>query len=140
MKPKESRMENFKLLVQYDGTAYHGWQRQPASDSHGHELSTIQMHLEKALSYIADTAITVICAGRTDSGVHAIEQVVHFDTVVERPSSAWILGTNSHLPADIRVRWMKDVSADFHARYSAVQRHYQYIIDNRSIPSALILK
>lgn len=123
------------LGVEYHGTAYHGWQRQISHA--GEALDTVQLRLEQALSAVADQPVRVVCAGRTDVGVHAIEQVVHFDAAVERPDSAWILGTNSNLPLDIRVRWMKVVAEDFHARYSAKSRQYQYVIDNRPVASAL---
>lgn len=119
------------LGISYDGTAYHGWQRQD-------NLVTIQECLETALSRVADHPTTIICAGRTDRGVHGLGQVVHFDTEAQRSSTAWVLGTNTHLPSDIRVRWAAEVSNDFHARFSAVARHYRYVIYVHPIRPALL--
>lgn len=116
-------MERVALGIAYDGTAYHGWQRQK-------RVKTVQAELESALSNIANGAVTVNCAGRTDTGVHATQQVVHFDAIVDRTSKAWIEGTNSQLPDDIAVVWMKSVSSDFDARRSAQARRYLYIISN----------
>ncbi|AFP85722.1 pseudouridylate synthase I [secondary endosymbiont of Heteropsylla cubana] len=118
------------LGVEYNGKAYHGWQRQRG-------LATIQGCLERALSTIAEEIITVYCAGRTDTGVHAIEQVVHFTTRSQRSDDAWTIGVNSHLPTDIAVRWVAKVTDDFHARFSALSRHYRYIIYNHQLRSAL---
>jgi len=119
------------LGVEYDGTNYHGWQCQTG-------LSTIQAQVELALSKIAMHPIKIICAGRTDAGVHALEQVVHFDTDVIRPDIAWIFGTNSSLPPDIRIIWVRKVSEDFHARFSAISRQYNYKIYNNQIASAIM--
>ncbi len=118
------------LGIEYDGSDFHGWQSQP-------NLRTIQKVVEQALSCIADHPIQVICAGRTDTGVHACNQVIHFETEAVRPNSAWILGTNSHLPKDVIIKWTKYVDLDFHARFSAIRRHYRYIIYNQPISSAL---
>lgn len=118
------------LGIEYDGTAYNGWQRQQTG-------AGIQPHLENALSQVAGEAIDVTCAGRTDTGVHAAGQVVHFDTSSERSSRSWLLGANSSLPSDINVTWAKAVSEDFHARFSAVSRTYRYLILNRLQRSAL---
>ncbi|MCD6047619.1 MAG: truA [Gammaproteobacteria bacterium] len=112
------------LIVEYDGTEFHGWQYQPG-------LRTVQGELQKALAQIATEPIEVTCAGRTDRGVHAKYQVVHFDTHAIRPHSAWVLGVNHFLPKDICIRNAFDVPEDFHARYSATSRSYEYIIDNR---------
>jgi len=122
------------LGIQYAGTDYHGWQRQAQQD-----VPTIQAYLETALNRIAPQSplIQVGCAGRTDSGVHAVNQVVHFDTQVARPQSAWVLGVNTHLPNDIAVTWARTCVNDFHARYTAVARCYRYIIDNSPVRSAL---
>ncbi len=120
----------FALGISYDGTAYHGWQKQA-------EHLTLQATLERALSQIADHAVTVTCAGRTDKGVHALGQVVHFDTQSHRTNRAWQLGTNSLLPPDIRVEWIQEVAEQFHARFSAKARKYVYIILNQSSASAL---
>lgn len=118
------------LGIEYDGSGYSGWQWQ------AHQPS-VQLALEQALSKIANQPITVQCAGRTDSGVHALEQVVHFDTVVERDLHAWMLGGNSQLPDAVKILWVKPAVADFHARYSAIARFYRYIILNRPAKSAL---
>lgn len=119
------------LGVEYDGTNYHGWQYQI-------DISTIQEKVEDALSKIAMHPIKVVCAGRTDAGVHALEQVVHFDTNVVRPDIAWVFGTNSNLPLDIRIIWARRVSEDFHARFSAISRQYNYKIHNNQIASAIM--
>lgn len=118
------------LGIEYDGSAFAGWQCQP-------RRRTIQEVLEDALSRIAAEPVRVHAAGRTDAGVHAIEQVAHFDTGAVRPPHAWLLGTNTELPEDIRILWAREVPADFHARYSAIARYYRYVILNRPVRSAL---
>jgi len=112
------------LGVEYCGTAFHGWQSQPS----GH---TVQDALQGALGRIAGGAVGVICAGRTDTGVHATHQVVHFDTEVDRPLTAWVRGVNSHLPEGVAVRWAQPVDDEFHARFSARGRRYRYLLLNR---------
>ncbi len=114
------------LGIEYDGSAFCGWQIQDHSPS-------VQAVVEAALSKVATQAIRVKCAGRTDTGVHAIEQVVHFDTEIDRPAHAWVFGTNSNLPTAARVRWAQPVSSEFHARFSAVRRRYRYVIINRNV-------
>lgn len=121
----------FALGVEYQGSAYCGWQYQDHCDS-------VQKHLQTALTSIANETIDVHCAGRTDTGVHAIGQIVHFDTRVDRPEKAWVQGVNTQLPADIRVSWVKPVAEDFHARFSAIARQYRYVIFNRSVHSAVL--
>ena len=116
--------------LEYDGTAYNGWQRQRVGDG-------IQAHVESALSAVADEAVEVTCAGRTDTGVHASGQVAHFDTSSERDARGWLLGANSNLPDDINLTWVAEVSGDFHARYEATSRSYHYLILNRMQRSAL---
>ena len=116
--------------VEYDGSVFHGWQRQ----SHG---STVQHAIEVAFSSVADEAITVHCAGRTDTGVHATGQVIHFDTHADRSLRSWRLGVNSNLPAQVAVPWVISVSNDFDARHSAVARRYCYRICNRSVRPAI---
>jgi tRNA pseudouridine38-40 synthase len=123
-------MSRIVLGVEYDGSGFSGWQWQPNNRS-------VQSELENALSKVADHPVTVVCAGRTDAGVHALEQVVHCDVNVERVSHAWLLGGNSHLPDEIRILWVKPAIGDFHARYSAIARLYRYIILNRPVKSAL---
>lgn len=118
------------LGIEYDGTAYNGWQRQRTGDG-------VQERVERALAIVADESIGVTCAGRTDTGVHATAQVVHFDTASERAERGWLLGANSNLPDDISVIWAATVSDDFHARFSATARSYQYVILNRLERSAL---
>jgi tRNA pseudouridine38-40 synthase len=120
------------LGIEYDGSVFNGWQTQ--LNPH---LRTVQETLEQALSRIAATPVTVICAGRTDAGVHASGQVVHFDTSVARPLKAWVHGTNTHLGRHVAVRWAEAVPADFHARFSAQSRRYRYLISNTSVRPAL---
>jgi tRNA pseudouridine38-40 synthase len=121
----------FALVVEYDGTHYHGWQAQTG-------LHTIQEAVEKALSKVADEPISIVCAGRTDTGVHATNQVIHFDCNKDRSIRAWIHGANSFLPKDICVKWGKEVPESFHARYGALSRRYRYVIVNSSIRPALL--
>ncbi|EQA14835.1 tRNA pseudouridine(38-40) synthase TruA [Glaesserella parasuis] len=121
------------LGIEYDGCRYCGWQRQQYVDS-------VQQRLEEALSVIANSSCEVFCAGRTDAGVHATGQVVHFDTDVNRPMQSWCLGTNAHLPEDIVVKWAIGVSDDFHARFSALARRYRYVIYNNKLRSAILPK
>lgn len=116
--------------IEYDGGAYCGWQQQTDAPS-------VQIALEAALSRVADEPICLICAGRTDAGVHAREQVAHFDTQAVRGARAWLLGANSHLPRDLSLRWAQAVPEDFHARFSALARSYRYLILNRVTRSAL---
>jgi tRNA pseudouridine38-40 synthase len=118
------------LGVEYDGTLFYGWQIQP-------DLRTVQAELEKAIAEVADEAVRVICAGRTDTGVHAYGQVIHFDTKAERDEKAWVFGVNSFLPDDVAVKWSRFVADDFHARFSAMVRSYRYIICNEKIKPAL---
>lgn len=131
------QLQRWALGVEYDGHCFHGWQSQgPAPHAvdgrpAGVVLPTIQHALETALSQIADTPVQVVCAGRTDAGVHATGQVVHFDTAVERPDTAWVRGVNAHLPEACAIRWARPVPSDFHARFSASGRYYRYILLNR---------
>lgn len=125
-------MSRIALGIEYCGSAYQGWQLQTRLDP----PPTVQKALQEALGSIADYDIQVHCAGRTDSGVHATGQVVHFDPPVQRPGKAWVLGTNTRLPDDIRVRWCKVVSEDFHARHSALSRSYLYVTCNSAIRPA----
>ena len=118
------------LGIEYDGSRFLGWQTQPGGGA-------VQDALETALSGIADAPVRVTCAGRTDRGVHACAQVVHFDTVAERPDSAWVRGVNATLPEAIAVLWSQRVAADFHARYSALSRTYRYVLLSRPVRPAL---
>jgi tRNA pseudouridine38-40 synthase len=113
------------LGIEYDGSAFHGWQIQPGG-------GTVQDALQAALQQIAGVEINVVCAGRTDAGVHAMGQVVHFDTQVNRPLSAWVRGANAFLPASVAVCWARAVPEDFHARFSAHGRRYRYFLINRA--------
>ncbi|MBU2893918.1 tRNA pseudouridine(38-40) synthase TruA [Colwellia sp. D2M02] len=121
----------YALGVQYDGKHYCGWQRQ-------NNVITVQEKLEKALSTIANEKIEVVCAGRTDTGVNATNQVVHFDTNATRKDVAWTLGANTHLPPDIAISWAREVDDEFHARFSATARRYRYIIYNHPLRSAIL--
>ena len=125
-----SGRQRIALGVEYDGSNYCGWQRQSHSAS-------VQEVIEQALSSVADEPITVHCAGRTDTGVHAHEQVVHFDTTANRSERAWVLGSNTRLPDDVSVLWAKPVADDFHARFSATARSYRYTICNRWVRPAM---
>jgi tRNA pseudouridine38-40 synthase len=109
------------LGISYRGQAYQGWQSQP-------DGNTVQDRVEAALSSFAASPVRTVCAGRTDTGVHALNQVVHADVSVERANSSWVRGTNRFLPADIAVQWCKLVSPTFHARYSALGRRYVYVL------------
>jgi len=120
----------FALGIEYDGSRFLGWQTQPGG-------GTVQDALEAALSGIANAPVAVTCAGRTDRGVHARGQVVHFDTDAERPDSAWVRGVNALLPEAVAVLWARRVAADFHARYAAVSRSYRYVLLNRPVRPAL---
>ena len=117
-------MLKIALGLEYHGGGYCGWQTQPSGCG-------IQDVVQQALSSIAEHAVEVVSAGRTDAGVHALEQVVHFDTVAERPLSAWVRGTNANLPNDVAVLWAHAVPAEFHARFSARSRSYRYVLLNR---------
>ena len=121
------------LGIEYDGSGFLGWQTQPGG-------GTVQDALEAALTAIAAAPVDVICAGRTDRGVHAREQVVHFDTGAERPGSAWVRGVNALLPDSMAVLWATPVSGEFHARYSAVSRSYRYVLVNRAVRPALVAR
>ena len=124
-------MQRIALGIRYDGNPYHGWQIQE-------ELNTVQSAVERALSAVANHPISVVCAGRTDAGVHATAQVVHFDTDAQRSDYSWVFGANSNLPHNISVLWAKTVSQDFHARYSATARRYRYILYNHEIRPGIL--
>lgn len=118
------------LGLSYDGAGFEGWQSQPSGN-------TVQDRLEAALSTVAASPVRVIAAGRTDTGVHAAAQVCHFDTDVARPATAWVRGTNAHLPDGIAVQWATAIDESFHARFSAIARSYVYVLYNRPVRSAL---
>lgn len=120
----------YALAVEYDGTDFHGWQKQ-------HAIPSVQAELEKAIAQIAAHPIETICAGRTDKGVHALQQIIHFDSTAIRSDYAWLRGINRYLPPTISVHWIKSVPDDFHARYSATARRYVYVIHNSPIRPSL---
>jgi len=127
---RESGAGRLALGIAYRGSAYQGWQSQPGG-------RTVQDRLEAALASFADTPITTHCAGRTDAGVHAANQVVHLDAPVEREPFSWVRGTNRYLPADIAVQWCRPVSAAFHARNAARGRRYTYVLLESAVRPAL---
>jgi len=114
----------YALGIEYDGSPFCGWQSQAGGGA-------VQDAVEAALARVADAPIRVVCAGRTDAGVHALEQVVHFDTDAVRQDNAWVRGANTHLPPSVAVLWARPVPDDFHARFSARGRHYRYVLLNR---------
>lgn len=118
------------LGVEYNGSHFCGWQRQSNADS-------VQQYLEQAISKVANTQVIITVAGRTDTGVHATEQIVHFDCDNQRELKAWVMGVNTNLPNSISVLWAKHVEDDFNARYSAQSRLYRYVIINRATRPAL---
>lgn len=122
--------QRIALGISYRGGAYHGWQSQPGGQ-------TVQDKLEAALSAFAAMPVRTLCAGRTDAGVHGINQVVHFDTPLQREAFSWVRGTNRFLPPDIAVQWCKPVAADFHARNSARGRRYRYVLLESPVRPAL---
>ena len=126
-------MKRVALCLSYDGSRYHGWQ-------HQEEVNSVQQTVEHALSRVANHPISVVCAGRTDSGVHATSQVVHFDTEAERTIRSWVFGANSNLPSDVSVLWAQETSSDFHARFSATARTYRYLICNQPVRPGVFQK
>ncbi|PHQ81004.1 MAG: tRNA pseudouridine(38-40) synthase TruA [Coxiella sp. (in: Bacteria)] len=125
-------MKRIALGVSYDGAAYHGWQNQD------NELPTLQFFVENAVARVANHPVNIVCAGRTDARVHATNQVIHFDTDAERTDYSWVFGANSNLPHDISVMWAKEVSTEFHARFSATARRYRYIIYTHKVRPAIL--
>lgn len=132
-KPIVITMNRYALILSYDGSRFFGWQKQAKG------IATVQTALENALSCIAHENINVICAGRTDTGVHATTQVVHFDSNAHRPITAWIRGVNAHLPDGIAVLHAQSVAPDFHARFDASGRRYRYLLQSSPIRSPLLL-
>jgi len=125
-----SKLQRIAMAVEYSGHNYNGWQIQPHSPS-------VQAVVETAVSKVADEAVHSYCAGRTDTGVHGLGQVIHFDTQAVREERAWVLGSNANLPKDVAVRWARVVDDEFHARFSALTRRYRYIILNRKVRPAI---
>jgi tRNA pseudouridine38-40 synthase len=130
MQERPAPARRIAALLEYDGSDYAGWQ----SQSHA---KTLQDAVEHAIAFVAGAPVTAVCAGRTDAGVHAVGQVIHFDTAAERTPRAWVLGTNTRLPPAIALQWAGEVAADFHARHTATRRIYRYYILNSSARSAL---
>jgi len=126
----DPRTQRLALGLSYRGTAYHGWQSQP-------DGQTVQDHVEAALSEFAARRVTTLCAGRTDAGVHAINQVLHLDAPVQREPFAWVRGSNRYLPKDIALQWCVPVASDFHARNSALGRRYRYLLLQSAVRPAL---
>ncbi len=126
-------LKRIVLCISYDGSRYHGWQ-------HQEDVSTVQQTVEHAVSRVADQPVSLVCAGRTDAGVHATAQVVHFDTEADRTERSWVFGANSNLPADMSVLWAKSTTSDFHARFSALSRTYRYIICNQNVRPGIFHK
>lgn len=124
-------VQRLALGLEYDGRAFRGWQTQPGGQ-------TVQDHLEAALAAVHGAPVQTITAGRTDTGVHALAQVVHFDAVNHRPESAWVRGVNAHLPDGVAVLWAKAVDAAFNARASAMARHYRYVLLNHAVRPVLL--
>ena len=116
--------------VEYSGTAYRGWQRQQPG------VRSVQEEVEKALSRVANHPVQLFCAGRTDAGVHASCQIIHFDSSAQREPMNWFHGANANLPHDISLVWAKPVGLDFHARFSAMARRYRYVIYNDPVRPA----
>jgi tRNA pseudouridine38-40 synthase len=121
LRPSPDPAQRIALGIAYRGERYHGWQSQP-------DGQTVQDTLERALSQFAARPVGTVCAGRTDTGVHALNQVVHFDAPVEREAFSWVRGTNRYLPSDIAVQWCRPVPPNFHARNSAHGRRYRYLL------------
>jgi tRNA pseudouridine38-40 synthase len=125
-------MSRIALCVEYDGSRYHGWQTQQDG------VLAIQPQVEQALSQVANHPVQVVCSGRTDKGVHATGQIIHFDSDADRTMKAWVCGGNSNLPDDVVLRWAAPVPDDFHARFKAMARSYRYVILNRPVRPALL--
>jgi tRNA pseudouridine38-40 synthase len=120
----------YALGIEYDGSGFLGWQRHDGGP-------TVQAAVESALSFVADAPVEVVCAGRTDAGVHAAGQVAHFDSRAERTPRAWLMGGNTRLPPSVRILWCRPVADAFHARYGARARRYRYSLLNRAMPPAM---
>ena len=129
----ENTKQNYRIAmgVEYDGSPYIGWQSQ-------REGETVQQNVERALSKVANQPINIFCAGRTDTGVHANEQVIHFETTAYRNVRSWVMGTNTNLPRSISILWASPVPETFHARFSAIKRAYRYTILNRGVRPAIL--
>lgn len=131
--PQSAAINRYALCVEYAGAAYRGWQTQKEKD-----VASIQETVEQALSAIANEPVKVVCAGRTDACVSGTYQIIHFDTAAQRPDRAWVMGTNTKLPDDIAIRWAKRVDDSFHARFSALERRYRYLIYSAPVKPGLL--
>jgi tRNA pseudouridine38-40 synthase len=127
-------MHRYAAAIEYDGADFRGFQIQASAPN------TVQAALQDALSSIANEPIVVTCAGRTDAGVHATQQVIHFDTLAIRPDRAWVAGTNTQLPDSVRVHWVQPVDGNFHARFSARARRYRYLLYCDDVRQALLAR
>jgi len=123
-------VRRFAAAVEYDGSQFCGWQRQSHSPA-------VQSVVEQALSSVANEPVVVACAGRTDTGVHGVNQIIHFDTAASRQPRNWLLGANTRLPDTVRFHWVGEVAGRFHARFTATARTYRYIISNEPVRPAL---
>jgi tRNA pseudouridine38-40 synthase len=124
-------LKRFALALEYDGRAFNGWQVQP-------DVATIQGEMERAVGKMAGHTLRVHAAGRTDAGVHATRQIVHFDTATKRPITAWVRGVNSFLPDGIAVLWAQEVPNEFHSRFVATARHYRYLLLQHAVRPSLM--
>ena len=124
-------MARVALGLAYDGAGWHGWQTQPGG-------RTVQDTVERALQSFLNEPVNTICAGRTDTGVHALEQVLHLDTTVQRRAESWVRGVNAFLPPSIRIQWACEVADDFHARYSAMARSYFYVLRSSRVATPIL--
>ncbi|MCI4038729.1 tRNA pseudouridine(38-40) synthase TruA, partial [Klebsiella pneumoniae] len=127
-----AQKQRWAITLSYDGSRFYGWQKQADG------VPTVQAALENALAQIAGEAVSTIVAGRTDTGVHATAQVVHFDTTAARPQQAWVRGVNAHLPEGIAVLHARQVAPEFHARFDAYGRHYRYLLESVPVRSPLL--
>ena len=125
-------LSRLAACVEYDGSGFHGWQALKSG------LPSVQAAVEKALGAVAGQPVSAVCAGRTDAGVHACRQIVHFDTTAVRSNRSWMLGSNSQLPHSVAVRWVQPVLQDFHARFSALARRYRYILYDGPVRPAIL--
>jgi tRNA pseudouridine38-40 synthase len=123
-------MTRYAMAVEYDGSRFHGWQTQ-------RDRTSVQSVVEQAIAKVAHHPVVVVASGRTDTGVHAEHQVIHFDSDANRVERAWLLGTNTHLPKAVVARWVQPVADEFHARFSARSRRYRYTILNRLVRPAI---
>lgn len=126
-------MNRYALTVSYNGSHFYGWQKQAQG------IATVQATLEQAISQIACEPINIIAAGRTDTGVHAYAQVIHFDTLAQRPLNSWVRGVNAHLPNSIAVLHAQSVAPNFHARFDAHARRYRYVLETAAVRSPLLI-